>query len=603
MAHPNVYERDVPRAPPGRVSGHTLSMPISHTQHDIAIAKMAQADISLEQRELDLLSPAYMLEWEVGHQGCARKRIGDAEQLRATIVTEIKGDRLFVFQDLPAEYLDTVRDELGVDARFLEAHAGRRVYRPLMKRGWGRADVMDKVTREKSDFACFEYPEMLTLAKRAAVTGGRPTSSVDARGAGDIAGEAPTYAMSNDGEYVMFCRASLWLSDRKDVLLLDPPSWARSSSMFRKAIYPSSGPSHTCFTPITRKEKGDSIGSDTLHSEPTPRDRDDIPSLETLLYQSLAEEVSEKIYKAAAIEDIAIHQWHEFFDALPTDLKPGTAETTALYKQVQKSLERNLTQSQFRDKISSDHRRPSSATTVWESLLARLSRHLALLSYLNPPPPPTLTSSPSNPRSRAQLSTAALPPATSHRPSSEQNQQSLDRVSYMGGVLLPLSIVSSILSMSDPFGPGNSQFFVFWAVSIPLVFITILIIYADSIRKAEVWIEVASSGSTTGSEKRDEEEGGSMPEFEGGMGLRARRRTDGVGVEMCESDYGDGFGEWDGPPPGMIVERLFKDAGKKKWRREQLGWMGACKAVFRIYKLKQGRPPNWATNVRRGNTV
>lgn len=181
----------------------------------------------------------------------------------------------------------------------------------------------------------------------------------------------------------------------------------------------------------------------------------------------------------------------------------------------------------------------------------------------------------------------------------------------MGGVLLPLSIVSSILSMSDPFNPGGSQFFVFWAVSIPLVFITILIIYADSIRKAEVWIEVASNAGSADSEKKDEEEGGkegvAMPEFGGGVGLRRRiARTEAslpVNVmAQCESDDGYGYEGWD-EPPGMMVERMFKNAGKKKWRKEQLGWMGACKAVFRIYKLKKGRPPNWQTNVRRGNTV
>ncbi|KAI1456153.1 hypothetical protein F4805DRAFT_246293 [Annulohypoxylon moriforme] len=629
MAHPNTHEMDLPRAPPGRISGHSLSMPVSYARDDAAVAKTASADISLEQRELSLLGPVYLIERDTGGRGFIRKRINDAEQLRVTIDSRTRDDRLYVFQGLSADYLKILRDELDVAARFLEAHAGRRAYRPLMRRSRETAGIMDGGSLDKSGFACFEYPELVTSIKRTVATGHSQASSADILRTDDVVNEVPTYAMSNDGDYVMFCRASLWLGAKAEVLLLDRPIWSRPSSEFRKAAYPSSGPVHNSLIPFAGKEKGSSVGSETLYSEHTNGDKDDIPSLETLVYQSLVEEAQEREDNAYLIEDIAIHQWIEFFEALSADITPNPVEMAALYKQVQKSLERNLSQSQFRDKVPDNGWRYSSSTTpTWESLLSRLTRHLSLLNYLNPPPPTTITttttqpvpSSPTpsssashtHPNPRAQLAINALPPQTSHRSptsSDEQNQQSLDRVSYMGGVLLPLSIVSSILSMSDPFGPGGSQFFVFWAVSIPLVFITILIIYADSIRKAEVWIEVASNSSTVGSEKHGEEEeegkqeeGISMPEFDGGAGRRRMRVRMGPGMGECESDDGYGMDEWD-EVPGMMVERVFKNAGKKKWRREQLGWMGACKAVFRIYKLKKGRPPNWQTNVRRGNTV
>ncbi|KAI1210285.1 uncharacterized protein F4807DRAFT_59621 [Annulohypoxylon truncatum] len=642
MAHPNTREKDVPRAPPGRISGHTLTMPISHTESDRAIAKIPPPDISLEQQQLDLLGPAYVLDWTDQQRGCVRKRISGAEELRASIFqgeedARIRGRRVFVIQGLPAEYLPVLRDELGVDVRFLEAHVARRAYTPLIKRSMRRAGDMSDASAKKAKYACFEYPELLTSARRMATTTttttGRQTSlDVPRAGAGgDIVSEAPTHVISNDGGCVMFCRASVWLGSKADVLLLDRPTWTRPSSEFRKAAYPSSGPVNTSLIPDAGKAKGSSVGSDTLHSEHTSSDRDEISSLETLLYQSLMEEIDEhvSIDQPTLIEDIAIHQWIEFFEALPAaDLPFNSSETGSLYRQVQNSLERNLSQSEFRDKAPEGSYVKSSAAPAWESLLSRLSRRVSLLSYLNLPPTtitttqsiptsPSPSSSASNPR--AQFAATGLPPQTSHRSpvASEQNQQSLDRVSYMGGILLPLSIVSSILSMSDPFNPGGSQFFVFWAVSIPLVVIAIIIIYADSIRKAEVWIEVASSssnGSAAGEEKHDEEEeeGISMPEFEGRAGApglarrRVRTRMDGTGVGPgmveCESDDGYGLEEWD-EPPGMMVEKMFKNAGKKKWRREQLGWMGACKAVFRIYKLKKGRPPNWATNVRRGNTV
>jgi hypothetical protein len=46
--------------------------------------------------------------------------------------------------------------------------------------------------------------------------------------------------------------------------------------------------------------------------------------------------------------------------------------------------------------------------------------------------------------------------------------------------------------MSDAYGPGGDKFFVFWAVSLPLSVLAVMIVYADTIRKAEVWVEVAA---------------------------------------------------------------------------------------------------------------
>lgn len=74
----------------------------------------------------------------------------------------------------------------------------------------------------------------------------------------------------------------------------------------------------------------------------------------------------------------------------------------------------------------------------------------------------------------------------------DPGQAGLARVAYLGGMLLPFSVVAGILSMDAPFGPGNKFFWVFWAASIPLTVITLLAIYADDIRRLEVWVEVAA---------------------------------------------------------------------------------------------------------------
>lgn len=219
MAHPITHEKDALRAPPGRISGRTLTMP---APHDTTIAKLAPPDISLEQQQLDLLGPVYVLDSTNLKQGYTRKRINDVEELRRVYLDGvdewIRERRTFVLQGLPAEYVPVLRDELGIDVRFLEAHVGRRAYRPLMRRGVRREEDADDGTEKKASFACFEYPELLTSRKRMVATGlrhaslDRPTT----RTGDGVAGEAPTHLISNDEEYAVFCRASLWLGSKAD---------------------------------------------------------------------------------------------------------------------------------------------------------------------------------------------------------------------------------------------------------------------------------------------------------------------------------------------------------------------------------------------------
>ncbi|CAK7209236.1 hypothetical protein SBRCBS47491_000375 [Sporothrix bragantina] len=77
-----------------------------------------------------------------------------------------------------------------------------------------------------------------------------------------------------------------------------------------------------------------------------------------------------------------------------------------------------------------------------------------------------------------------------HRPSFSQTpagQNALNRITYMGGILLPFSIIAGVLSMSDPFGPGDRLFWVFWVITLPITAFTLAVIYADDIRKSYIW--------------------------------------------------------------------------------------------------------------------
>ncbi|KAI0131085.1 hypothetical protein F4814DRAFT_155424 [Daldinia grandis] len=559
---------------------------------------MTQANIEQQQeqqQQLDFLGPAYVLEWTESQRQCSRRHFKSAEELRTDIQQQGEEPqrldprrRLLVLHGLPVDYVQVLRDLLDIDAGFIDAHISRLSYRPLIRR---RRDHGAAQTR----FVRFEYPELFMAPKGLTtdVKGVPSATSSRTRGEDDVK-EPPLYIVSDEGEGVLFCRASLWQCAKADVLLLDRPTWTRR--------YRSSDAGHV----ITTTGLADG----------------DMSNFESLLCYGLTEEwrnnSHEDVDIRALVEDIAVHQWAEFFDMVSSNTSPGMHQMTALYWQAQESLERNLSSAEFYERLlqatSSPSLTPYSFKLDWESLLSRLNRHVSLLNHLAPIPAPSPNLSPIAPGNipppsseKRPLATRGIPPIDMiprhHRTRSgndssgadEQNKHALDRVSYMGGILLPLSIVSSILSMSDPFGPTGSMFYVFWAAAVPLVFVAILVVYADSIRKAEVWIEVASNGSNAGVGDVGEEkpeadlEGQTLPYK--GFGIAALGRGD-EGEEPMGTDSFD--------EPAMMVEKLFKDAGSRKWQKEQLGWGGACKTALRIYKLKKGKPPSW---VRHGRTA
>jgi hypothetical protein len=84
-----------------------------------------------------------------------------------------------------------------------------------------------------------------------------------------------------------------------------------------------------------------------------------------------------------------------------------------------------------------------------------------------------------------------------------ETKQSINRVTYLGGVLLPFSIVAAIFSMGDTYSPGGSHFFIFWVIAIPICCITTAVIYADSIRRMTVEQFASQYGAIIKEEKID----------------------------------------------------------------------------------------------------
>ena len=84
-----------------------------------------------------------------------------------------------------------------------------------------------------------------------------------------------------------------------------------------------------------------------------------------------------------------------------------------------------------------------------------------------------------------------LPPPSASRMDAlarevREDRRALDRLSYMGGVLLPFSIVAGMFSMAGQFAAGGGLFFVYWVLVVTGVLVATVLVYADSLRTKKV---------------------------------------------------------------------------------------------------------------------
>ncbi|KAJ4306927.1 hypothetical protein N0V88_000299 [Collariella sp. IMI 366227] len=232
---------------------------------------------------------------------------------------------------------------------------------------------------------------------------------------------------------VIFSRLGFWHGKAGDVLFLDQPLW--------KAGLPGvSNASRELMVFVANIEH---------RTETTQPTREQAPALQDVLIGALEHCSGDSTPELGALIDQAIYNhWLDLFDTL--DARPQTLcdGTVAFYGQMMRSMEFN----------EEGENNPS----------------LHSGTFLNP----------SGPSCSSQDGTK--------KPPIDENQRALDRLSYLGGVLVPLPIVASVLSMGETYGPGGEKFYMFWAVALPLSALTVLLIYADTIRKAEVWVEIGS---------------------------------------------------------------------------------------------------------------
>lgn len=398
---------------------------------------------------------------------------------------------LITIYGLPAAFVPVLLNSpLDIDPNFVEAHAAGRRYRPTgVRRGRGA---------RAARCAHWEYPEL--------VAGYCPKDSSFypefAEGVVDI-GRQPVVRPVSEGAKglaAVFCRASLWVSQDVDVLFLDKPL-GREKDPLRKDRRAENATGR--IAPASQEHRTKDNGKTGDNVEVAQWKGEDIPSLESILQDGLATTHKENGV-LQLLEETAYEQWLELFEVLTPRRKMAKPGRTSLEWQIMQALERNFDMAK---KVARLHNGTETAKSFgigpddWGGLIQRLRTRLEIAATC-----PVIT------HKKGGKTTSGVPIheervtyVPRHRPpeadapssssgSSDDNQRALDRVTYLGGVLLPFSVVSGVLSMNEGFEPGQPLFWVFWVATIPLTLFTVLVIYADKLRQVEVWSEVLDPG-------------------------------------------------------------------------------------------------------------
>ncbi|RBR01247.1 hypothetical protein FVER53590_11280 [Fusarium verticillioides] len=340
---------------------------------------------------------------------------------------------------------------------------------------------------------------------------------------------------SDEDEGIRICRASLMVKDQLPILLLDGLPFRISSRPYRPSRVPS-----------TTRPDGKTSGK-----RPPKRS-----GLEDSLWQALVDIRPVEDLVAELIYDM----WLQKLDSLP----PLGSDSVDVQWTIARALETNA------DITRSMERRGEFSTITsadWSNLAERLHRriHLSVTVAL-----------------QVHAQEAQKDPKDS-------NSRSLDRIAYLGGLLLPLTVVSGILSIESSYGPGGKSFWVFWLASGLSSLLAILIIYADHLRTLDVWMEVAATEILDLDHNK---------RFQANRTPRRREYHSGGDPERGEAKLTTAS---DG---GVYVVQHRGDGTRgRAWRRGELGWVGAMKKMSGWYRWR-GSPgiefmmPGWERKVK-----
>ncbi|SPO05731.1 uncharacterized protein DNG_08418 [Cephalotrichum gorgonifer] len=459
---------------------------------------------------------------------------------------------LCLVHGLPANFLDVIRDCAEVDLTFFKAHASRKNYRP------------DK-TRDNFTWAHWEYPELATRYPEA--MGLQTSPSKICSKPPDLMGPPVVKPVDHEGLSAIFRRVSLWSKlDGNTVVFLDIPHGKDDGSPC-----PETG-NQTEVTEGLRSSDPKRSGPEDWVTQ-FPRG-EETPDLETDLYAALKHGRGGMQHDVGdVVSKLVYDRWLELFRALPPpeSICHGSDRMGLLWEMLQ-SLEKNLQTAADLGLNGSE----------WNRLLRRIQRVMDNLACTLPANQMASTKeSISSKRNLEDSPDQSGPGGRLEGPFNQSdpldweqiNRRSLDRITYLGGIMLPVSVVSGILGIEGRYGSEGYQFWVFWVAAFVSSSICLLIIYLDQLRGLNIWFEVPANDA-----------GEAMfPSYQAELGMGSGRMSDNPGGPSIGNPGTSRRGR-----QSLRMEGL-KRSGGKIWRREELGWGGAVKKTVGYYRFKGDR--------------
>ncbi|KAL2155280.1 hypothetical protein VTH82DRAFT_21 [Thermothelomyces myriococcoides] len=414
---------------------------------------------------------------------------------------------------------------------------------------------------------------------------------------------------------VVFCRAGLWFGKERSVLFLDRNlrsgrEQGRDKARKRENVAAAAAAAAAAGAAGAASAGASEEGKAEAETDAQGEVRED---LEDMVREVLRSDSHAVDRLPAVVAEVVYHQWLVLFDYLELHPRALDEVTMACYLRIMRSLELN-------DEAED-------GDTAWRKLLARLQRRIQLLSSASPVASPSTPRTPvvsgttgevsnmskrrigSQPGATDKLCFAQCRHAPLGQKSLDEDKRALDRLSYLAGILSPLSIVSGILSMGDVFGPDGKKFFIYWAVAAPLTGLVLLLIHADTIRKAVVWVEIGSDRVVPllpPEKGRDEEvrpTPGRLRHHVAPVAVdhEAEERNLGMPTTTTDSSTISGGLDDEGRQlrcrwsttsweqvPAVILERRPDGSKPRAWKRERLGWRGAIIAIVLFRRLRDG---------------
>lgn len=529
-------------------------------------------------RSLVPSSPVYILRFERGATSPNKAILQlSPERLGLEIAKERPGQDkpLYVVRGLPSKFLDEMGPCMGIDRAFIDAHAARRCFRP-------------RQTSAQVAWVHWAYPELVTDGVEEAA---KPEgSSQTTEAALDLMREPVMMPMGHGGLSVIFRRISMWRSDRRVVVFLDRP--LLDGKLWKKPM-----------TQLSVTKSLPDLAKDPHTWETQPQQQRELQTIEESLYTGFetADAAMEDDIESTLLKPVYDH-WLEAFGALP---EPGSGSYTngseRLLWHMLQALEQNVQMGLCSGMEDSR----------WDSLLRRLERTVHCMAR----------GFQTNEEAQKQEATMsqrevvagrekAMAEAVTGDPSNQgdipdweqTNKRSIDRIAYLGGIMLPLTVVSGILGIEGRYGPEGTQFWVFWVSAIVSSGICLFIIYLDQLRSLDIWFEVTANDAVEalfqqcpGGPMHLREPGvdsGQTTGDAGGLTNPPRRvysnRNGDIAVEEGGKLHHLTSLNSSGRGRRTVWFESPKGAGGKAWKKEPLGWGGAMKRTVGYYRFKGG---------------